>query len=91
MKFMITWRIPVGCYKAAAERFLSTGAPDAAGMKTLGRWHVPASYSGWHLVEGDPVAVAELHAGWADVLELEIAPVLDDSEAATGIAKTLKK
>jgi hypothetical protein len=60
MKFMITWKIPTASYKVAAERFLSTGALDVAGMKTLGRWHAPASYAGWHLVEGDPVAVAEL-------------------------------
>jgi hypothetical protein len=91
MKFMITWKIQTGCYKTAAERFLSTGAPDTAGMKTLGRWHAPASYTGWHLVEGDPAAVAELHAGWADVLELDITPVIEDSEAGSSIAKALKK
>jgi hypothetical protein len=35
MKFMIAWKIQPGCYKAAVERFLSTGAPDPSGLKTI--------------------------------------------------------
>jgi hypothetical protein len=25
MKFMVVWKIPPGCYKAAVEKFLNTG------------------------------------------------------------------
>jgi len=39
----------------------------------------------------DAAAVAELHAGWADVLELQITPVFEESEAASSIAKAFKK
>jgi hypothetical protein len=91
MKFMIAWKIQPGCYRAAVERFLSTGAPDPKGIKTIGRWHAPGSSRGWHLVEGDLTAVAELEAMWLDVLEVRITPVMEDQQAASGIAKVYKK
>ena len=87
MKFMVAWKIPPGSYKPAAERFLKTGAPAPAGLKTLGRWHAPGSAYGWHLVEGDVTALAELMAIWADLLELQITPVTEDAEAASSLAK----
>ena len=71
MKFMAVWKIPTGSYKAAVERFLSTGAPNPAGLKTIGRWHAPGSACGWHVVEGDATAVAELEAVWGDLLEVQ--------------------
>ena len=70
MKFMVAWKIPPGCYKAAIERFLNTGAPDPTGVRTIGRWHAPGSSTGWHVVEGDAAGVAELEAVWGDLLEL---------------------
>ena len=87
MKFMVAWKIPPGCYKAAVGRFLSTGAPDSAGLKTIGRWHAPGSACGWHVVEGDATAVAELEAVWGDLLEVQITPVIEDAEAASSLAK----
>ena len=83
MKFMITWKLPPASHKSAVERFLASGAPVPPGMKTLGRWHSPGSVFGWHLVEGDDgVALAKHFAEWADLLELQISPVLEDDEAA---------
>ena len=91
MKFTVAWKIPPGCYKAAVERFLSTGAPAPKGLKTIGRWHAPGSACGWHVVEGDVTAVAELEAVWADLLETQIIPVIEDDEAATSLAKVYGK
>ena len=91
MKFMIAWKIPPGHYKAAVARFLSTGAPDTKGLKTIGRWHAPGSACGWHVVEGDATAVAELEATWADLIETQITPVIEDGEAATSLAKAQGK
>ena len=73
--------------KAAVERFLSTGAPNPAGLKTIGRWHAPGSTCGWHVIEGEATAVAELEAVWGDLLEVQITPVIDDAEAAGSLAK----
>ena len=87
MKFMVAWKIPPGCYKAAVERFLKTGAPVPAGLKTIGRWHTPGSACGWHVVEGDATALAEISAAWGDLLEVQITPVIEDAEAASSLAK----
>jgi Domain of unknown function (DUF3303) len=87
MKFMVAWKITPGCYKAAIERFLSTGAPDPKGLKTIGRWHAPGSAYGWHVYEGTAVAAAELAAVWGDLLEFQITPVIEDAEAASSLAK----
>jgi hypothetical protein len=72
VKIMIVWRTVPGKYKAAVEQFLSTGGPVPAGCKALGRWHVPGSVLGWHLIEADDLTAAAHHvAEWGDVLECE--------------------
>ncbi len=92
MKFMITWRTRPGFYNVALEKFLKTGGKPPQGLKTLGRWHVPGSILGWHLLEGDdPTAVAEHVAEWADMLELEVNPVIEDTAAAEGASRVVKK
>jgi hypothetical protein len=91
MKIMVAWKIAPGCYKAAMERFLNTGAPDTEGLKTIGRWHAPGSAYGWHVYEGTIAAAAELAAFWGDLLEFQITPVIEDAEAASSLAKVLRK
>ena len=86
MKFMIAWNIPPSSYKAAVDAFLSSGGPVPEGMTTLGRWHAPGSATGWHLVEGDPVAVAQHVAEWAPFLEIQITPVIEDEDATKGLS-----
>lgn len=87
MKFMVAWKIPPSTYKEAVERFLKTGAPVPTGLKSIGRWHVPGSACGWHLIEGEAAAMAELSATWGDLLELQTTPVIEDAEAAASLAK----
>ena len=88
MKVMLVWRTVPGKYKTAVEQFLKTGGPVPEGAKTVGRWHVPGSTLGWHLIEmNDLAAVAEHAAEWADVLEMEIYPVIEDAEAGEAAKK----
>ena len=88
MKFMVTWRTRPGFYKTAVEQFLKTGGNPPKGLTTVGRWHVPGSVLGWHLVEGDdPTALAQHVAAWAEVLDVEVNPVIEDAAAAEGAAK----
>jgi hypothetical protein len=87
MKYMITWTILPSRYREAVERFLRTSAPDVDGVTTLGRWHMPGSSRGWHVVEGTAEAVGALEAMWCDLLEIQISPVLDDAEAARSLAQ----
>ena len=63
-----------------------------AGAKTLGRWHTPGSILGWHLIEtSDLTLIAQHVAEWADVLECEVHPVIDDTEAAAGAKASIRK
>lgn len=92
MKFMVTWKIPPGSHRPAAESFLKSGAPLPAGLKAIGRWHAPGSGYGWLLVEGnDNIALAQHAAEWANYLELQITPVIEDEEAAKALSKAYPK
>jgi hypothetical protein len=91
MKIMMVWRTVPGKYQTAVEAFLRGGAPVPAGCKTIGRWHVPGSVLGWHLVEGELTAVAQHVVEWADLLEFGFYPVTEDQEAATAANKVFGK
>jgi Protein of unknown function (DUF3303) len=43
------------------------------------------------LIEGDLSAVAQHVAEWADLLECEVHPVMEDAEAATAANKVFSK
>ena len=87
MKTMVVWRTVPGKYKVAVQQFLKTGGPVPEGVKRIGRWHVPGSVLGWHLMEGDPALIAEHVAEWAELLEFEIYPVIDDDAAGAAAKK----
>ena len=89
MKYMVTWKISPENYKAAVKRFLKTGAPAPKGLKTLGRWHTAGSACGFHLVEGSDAALAEINAEWADLLDLQTVPVVEDDVAGAVAAKVI--
>ena len=92
MKVMVVWKAVPGKYKTAVEQFLKTGGVPGAGAKTVGRWHVPGSILGWHLIEADDMTVVAQHAAeWADVLELEIYPVIEDAAAGAAGKKVFGK
>ena len=50
MKFMVKWKCHPGLYKTAVQQFLKTEGKPPKGLKTVGRWHVPGSNLGWHLL-----------------------------------------
>ena len=69
-----------------------TGGKPPEGTKTVGRWHVPGSILGWHLLEGDNLtALAEHVAEWADVIDLEVNPVIEDAAAAEAAKRVFGK
>ena len=87
MKTMIQWSFSSGTYSEGMDIFLETGAPSPDGVKTIGRWHAPGSKYGFHLVEGDPAAVATLAAQWSPLVDLTLTPVIDDDEAKTALTR----
>jgi hypothetical protein len=92
MKFMVVWRGRPGLYKTAVQQFLKTGGKAPKGLKTVGRWHVPGSLLGWHLLEGDDLtSLAEHVAEWGDVLEIDVHPVIEDAAAAEAASRVFGK
>jgi hypothetical protein len=57
----------------------SLGSKDARALAC------PGSIMGWHLIEGDLVAVGHHIAEWADVLECEVYPAVEDAGAADAV------
>ena len=92
MKFMVSWKIPPGSHRPAAEFFLRSGAPVPAGIKLVGSWHTPGSAYGWALIEGnDTTALAQHVAEWANNLPLRVTSVMEDAEAGAGLSKAYGK
>jgi hypothetical protein len=91
MKFMITWRVTPDHYEKALKRFLKSGGPTPKGLKTLGRWHASGSTSGFHLVEGTEEALHQNAVQWADLLEIQAVPVVEDDVAGAVAAKLYGK
>ena len=56
-----------------------------------GRWHTAGSSRRFHLVEGSDAALAEINATWADLLELEAVPVVEDDVAGQVATKIYGK
>jgi Protein of unknown function (DUF3303) len=81
MKFILTFTLPPQTQEAAIARFLDTGGQPPPGVTLLGRWTQVDLCGGFVLLESeDPTALAEFARGWSDLLELTIAPVLEDQE-----------
>jgi hypothetical protein len=92
LKFMTTWSFPTGNIPEAAERFLAGEAAPPEGVKLLGRWHNTDRSGGFVLVEtNDPVAMYTDAARWADLLELNTVPVIEDGDAGPVLANRFKK
>jgi hypothetical protein len=70
-----------GTLQGGGRAIPQDGRSCAEGLKTLGRWHTAGSSRGFHLVEGSDAALAEINAVWADLLELEAVPVVEDDVA----------
>jgi hypothetical protein len=81
MKFILTFTLPPETQEPAFARFLEAGGQPPPGAKLLGRWIRLDLCGGVVLLESeDPKALAEFARGWSDLLELTIAPVLEDQE-----------
>jgi Protein of unknown function (DUF3303) len=79
MQFILTFTVPPATRDAAMARFLETGGQPPPGVRLLGRWTQLDLCGGFVVLESeDPHALAAFAHGWSDVVELTIAPVLED-------------
>jgi hypothetical protein len=81
MKFILTFTIPPETRDKAITRFLETGGQPPPGVTLLGRWTQLDLCAGFALLESeDPHALTAFAHRWGDLLELTLAPVLEDQE-----------
>lgn len=81
MQFMATYSMRPEQRDAAIARFLKTGAAAPKGVKIVGRWHSAGLHDGFVLCEADDAeAAARLSHEWADLLTIDVVPVLDDTQ-----------
>jgi hypothetical protein len=79
MQFILTFSVPPETRDAAMTRFLETGGQPPPGVTLLGRWTQLDLSGGFALLESeDPTALTAFAHDWSDVVELTIAPVLED-------------
>ena len=79
MQFILTFTVPPVTRDAAMARFLETGGQSPPGVRLLGRWTQLDLCGGFVLLESeDPQALTAFAHGWSDVVELTLAPVLED-------------
>lgn len=84
MKFMVTFPLTAETFKLRTARFLETGGMPPQGVKMLGRWHAADQSQGFVLAETDDAkALCKWVTEWADLIEFEVVPILDDEEAAS--------
>ena len=90
MKFLVTWQLPQGTFRAAVARFLQAGGMPPAGVKLIGRWH-GMSGAGCAVVEtDDPKALYAWYAEWTEFLPLQTTPVLEDAQAGEVLSGMFK-
>jgi hypothetical protein len=83
MKFMLTFSIKpeTKARDEAIARFKATGGQPPKGVRLVGRWTAADFSGGFDLLESDDAkALTEFALMWSDLMELRIAPVLDDSD-----------
>jgi Protein of unknown function (DUF3303) len=87
MKFMILWQFHPGkLHEGYSHFFKMTSSQDAEDrgnrIKQIGRWHDLARGRGVIICESDSAeALANWALNWNSLLDVDIAPVLDDDEA----------
>ena len=70
-------------YKERVARFLESGALPPEGATLLGRLFTAGHNNGFMLVEAnDPKVLFRWTSEWADIIDFDIEPVINDEEAA---------
>ncbi len=79
---MVTFPLTHHGYKERIARFLESGAPPPDGVTILGRWFTSSHSRGFMVVETEEAKLLFKYTSeWADIMDLEIYPVVEDEEA----------
>jgi hypothetical protein len=91
MKFMLTFNIlpDKTSRNEAIARFMKTGGQPPQGVKLLGRWTRTDFSGGYFVLESENAgALTELALQWSDLMEVQLAPVVDDKEVTEVLKRT---
>ncbi len=93
MKFMVSWCVGTDQWLPVLKRWSSMTREQRAdagkGVKLIGRWHDVAARRGVAILESTDLPAVQGYLGqWNPVMDLDIAPVLDDEESAA-VAKVV--
>ena len=88
MKFLCTWNISQDKWIPVLKMFTSMSPKERAdageGVKIVGRWHDVAARTGVVIFEADDLMAVQRYAlRWNPYMQITIAPVVDDEEAAS--------
>lgn len=87
MLFMCVYRMTPDVRDETNERFMEAGGPPPPGVQMVGRWHAAGGNYGWTLAETDDAeALARWCHEWADLIDFEIVPVIDDDQVGRVIS-----
>jgi hypothetical protein len=93
MKFMLTFTIKPEARgrDEAIARFKKTGGQPSAGVKLIDRWTAADFSGGYVLLEGDDAAaLTHFSLMWSDLLELHLAPVVEDAQLVDALGRAAK-
>lgn len=83
MKYMITVPLVKATFKERVARFLDTGGQPPEGVTMHGRWHSLGADKAFIVASSDdPKGIYKWVTGWADLIDFEVVPVIEDDEAA---------
>lgn len=87
MKFMVTWNIHPDKRREVMKFWCSLSPEQRAdagpGVKLIGRWHNEAEFTGVGILETEDCAALSAYLmQWNHMMDMDIAPVLDDEESA---------
>ena len=87
MKFMVKWNIDqdkwIPVLKAFSSMTPAQRADDGTGVTVVGRWHDMSTRTGVAILESPDTASVARHLNrWNSMCNIDIAPVLNDDEAA---------
>ena len=94
MKFVGKWTIHQDKWLPILKQWASMTPEQRAdagpGVKIIGRWHNFAARTGVIVMESNDIAAVQRYVGrWNPYMDIDLAPALDDEEAAAGAKQTL--
>ena len=88
MLFVITYKTSLATTRTGQERFKETGgAAPPSGVRKIAGYHYLDGSGGYTIAESDdPIAMAKWANQWADVILMDVRPVLTDEQMGQVLA-----